>query len=75
MDGRIDSFIGHVSRHRDLRHDFVNDVIRTQAVRIGFVTQDDAMPQAVVDDRAHIIWGDVVASVQPGVGPRDLVKS
>jgi hypothetical protein len=63
-----------LSRHRNLLNQFIDHVVRAQSVRIGFVTQDDAMSQAIMEDGAYIVGGDVVAPIYPGVRAGNLVK-
>jgi hypothetical protein len=74
MDGKMESFISHASRNSDLFDDFVNHLVRAQAIGVGFITQDESGSQAVVYDRPHIVGSHVVVAVQPGVAARGLVQ-
>src|SRR5262245_50644817 len=82
MDGRMDSFIegsrllpyAFPSRHRNLHNQFVDHVVSAQSIRIGFVTQDEAVSQAVMDDGADIVGGNVVAPIELGACTRHLVE-
>jgi hypothetical protein len=74
MEGKTDSFIGHVSRHRHLLDDFVDHVVGAQAVGVGFVTQGEPVSQAVMHDCTCVVGSDVIAAVQPGVGAAYLVE-
>src|SRR5690554_7919570 len=52
----------------------VNDMVRRNAVRFGFETQQQAVAQYVVDHGLYIVGADKVLPLQPGVGAGATVQ-
>src|SRR5213083_337144 len=47
-----------------------DDGLTRHRFSLGFIADDDAMTQHVGADALHILWRDIAAAVQEGVGAR-----
>src|SRR5206468_9794869 len=52
------------SRHRQPGKDSLDDGLARHRLSLGFVADDDAVPQHVGADALHVLWRDVAAPVQ-----------
>src|SRR5262249_29380156 len=65
---RKESKGGTASRHRQPCKNSLDDGLTRHGFSLGFVADDDTMAQYVGADALHVLWRDITAAVQEGVG-------